>query len=256
MNRLRHVAESEYAISGHEAQLIDLITKFDSRQEINAYFSSLHQKRDEFIEQYHVRVIHFFVSIDDVNRQLDTTLSELNEKYHFQKMIETFLVNLKNKQLSEQLLFIYQNENSHTFNLTEFCVIASVKYAFIQHDRKFQKKKNRKRHLLQQQLQKFVDRDSVQILKFYEFQTVSKNLSCNLVKICRAVNITNILFLAKFIVSESTCLQKSSFEVCFVDKSLSILKQMSCDLSEINTVVMNNCDIETIDEIFVFEFGK
>ena len=142
MNRFRHVAKFEYVISEHEIQLIDFITKFDSKQKINAYFNKLYQKRNEFIEQYHVRVIHFFVLIDDVNRQSDITLSELNEKYHFQKIIEIFFVNLKNKQFNEQLLSIYHDENLHIFNLTKFCVIASIKYAFIQHERKFLQKKN------------------------------------------------------------------------------------------------------------------
>ena len=257
MSRLRHVAESEYAISGHEVQLIDVIMKFrESKQEISAYFNSLHQKRGEFIEQYHARITHFFDFIDDVNRQSDTILSEFDEEYHLQKMIEIFFVNLKNKQFSEQLLSIYQDENSHTFNLTELCVTASIKYAFIQHDRKFQKKKNRK-HLLQQQLQEFVDRDSVQILKFYEFQIVSKNLSCNLLKISTAVvNPSDIESMNEILVSgfrKWFAFPSTLSEISVVNKSSSILKEMPCDLSKINT---NNVNIETIDEILVSGSGK
>ena len=240
MNRFRHVTEFEYAIFEHEIQLINVIMRFrDSRQKINVYFNNLHQEFDEFIEQYHARIIHFFDFIDDVNRQFDITLNEFDEKYHLQKMIEIFLVNLKNKQFNEQLMSIYQNENSHTFNLTKLCVIASVKYAFIQHDRKFQKKKNRKRHLLQQQFQKFVDRDNAQILKFYEFQTVSKDLSCNLMKICTVVNITNILLFSKFIVSKFTSFQKSSHEIKFVDEFSSVLKQIMFEMSKINANIVN-----------------
>lgn len=64
IDRLRHIAQSEYATPAHEAQLADLIMWFrGSRAEINAYFKNLHQERGEFTNE---SVISLFLSVTSV----------------------------------------------------------------------------------------------------------------------------------------------------------------------------------------------
>ena len=84
-------------------------------------------------------------------------------------------------------------------------------------------------------------------------------MTCDLSKISTIVNITNIEFLEKSFASESTSLQKTSFEISIVYESSSTLKKISCDLSEINTAIENSSDIEStesIDEISASESVK
>ena len=82
-----------------------------------------------------------------------------------------------------------------------------------------------------------------------------KKNTCSLSKSCN-VNITNNF--EKFVVSEFTSInmQKSLFEICIVDESSSVLKQMSCNLSEINATIVNINDIESKNEILASEFRK
>ena len=96
-------------------------------------------------------------------------------------------------------------------NLFDVCNIAK---------RKLRQKKKRKRQkkkttqmTLQQLFQNIVDREIVRTQKFYEFRHFLKQIRSEISKICTAVNITNILSFAKFIVSEFTSSQRSSFEI-------------------------------------------
>ena len=93
----------------------------------------------------------------------------------------------------------------------------------------------------------------------YEFSFVSKKNTCNLSKSC-IVNITNIF--ENFVVSKSmnwfviTNMQKSSFEIDIVYNFSIVMMQIRSEISKINVIIVNFNNIESIDEIFVFEFRK
>ena len=201
----------------------------------------MQQDQNEIIKKYYLRNHDVLVAIDDMNIFLFL-------------IIRHWINEFNNKKLSKYII----NKSIKEQNLFNVCIIAKRKFRQKQ-ERKQQKKY---RLILQQQLQKFVDRDLVddvsiiQSQKFHEFSFVLKKMSCHLSMICTTMNIMNILFLTKFIVSKFTSSQSSLFEVSFVDEFLFILKKLSLKISKINTDNVNNCDIETIDEILVFNFVK
>ena len=94
----------------------------------------------------------------------------------------------------------------------------------------------------------------------YEFSFVLKKTLCNLSKINTiVVNINNIETIDEIFVFEFNkwfASIKTLFEIIVVYEFSFDLKQMSCDISKINIFTKNNSDIESIDEILVFEFRK
>ena len=216
-----------------------VVTKFVVIEQFVVIYIDMQQNQNEIIKQYYQRIHDVFFEIDHKNILLFVVV--------FRNWIDDF----NNKKLTRHMI----NKSMKKQNLYHVCIIAKRKLL-----QKHQKKKIRK--TLQQQFQNIVDREIVRIQIFYEFLHFLKQIRSEILKICTVVNITNIEIFA-FIVSKYikwiivfTNLQKSSFEICFVNEFSFILKKMSCDLSEINTNIVNFNDIESIDEIFVSKFDK
>ena len=208
------------------------------KQSVAIKLIDIQQSQNEIIVKYYQRIHDILVAIDDMNTIIKNWIDDFN-----------------NKKLTRHLTIRFIRKQ----NLFDVCNIAERKLR--QKIKRKQKKKNQL--ILQQQFQNIVDREIARIQIFYEFLHFLKQIRSEVLKICTVANITNIEIFEKSIASKYvkwiivfTSLQKSSFEICFVvNEFLSILKQMSCNLSKIN-VVVNNFDIESIDEIFAFEFDK
>ena len=264
-----------------------VVTKSVVKKSVAIKIIHMQQDQNEIIREYYLRIHDVLVAIDDMNILLFS-------------IIRHWINELNNEKLSRHMISRSIREQS----LFDVCNTV---------ERKLRQKKKRKRQkkkyqlILQHQLQNIVDRDV-----FYKFSSILKKQQFILKKINTAVNITNTLFLTKFIASNFTSSQSSSlesnivnesssilqkksyqvlknrsisshfafsssfvsssrvskswliqnwrvstlFEISVVNESLLILKKTSCDLSKINTNNLNNCDIESIDEILAFEFDK
>ena len=215
------------------------------------------KQNNEFIRKYYERINNsFIVEFDYKNKTKNVTFFE-KKLIWLTFVIEKWIRKIKNTKLFDYFA------NKFVKNLFDAYIIAKRK--MLKKKRKFRQKKKRKfqkkYQMILQQFQNFVDRDLVdrdviRIQKFHEFFSILKQIRFEVSKICIAVNITNILLFAKFIVSEFTSSQRSSFEINIIYEFSFILKKTSCNLLKISADIVNDDNIELIDEIFAFESGK
>ena len=215
------------------------------------------EQNKKSIREYYERINNFFiVELDYRNKTKDVTLSE-KKLIWLTFVIEKWIKEIKNIKLFDYLA------NKSVKNLFDAYIIAKRK--MLKKKRKFRQKKKRKfqkkYQMILQQFQEFVDRDIVdrdvtRIQKSHESSLILKEQQSILKKNNATVNITNIVTLAKSIVSESTISQRSSFEFSTVYESPPILKKISCNLLEISTAVVDSSDIEFIYEILAFGSRK
>ena len=190
------------------------------KQSVAIKIIHMQQDQNEIIKKYYLRIHDALVAIDDMNILLSSIIwhwiNELNNKKLFAHLISRFI------------------DQSSLYNV---CTIAERKFQQ-KKKRRLQKKKERRRHkmILQQQLQKFVDRDLVddvsiaQSQKFYESSYVLKKISFKISEINTIIVNSNDIE----IIDEIFAFESDKWIVVFAKKKI------FCYINTFDEVVKNS----------------
>ena len=279
----------------HLYQLLENRFAISLSSRVDKALQKIKQKRQKFIENYYTRVNTLFEHVEDQNKSIDVDKClDYEHDFCLLKAVDYFVDKLKNNRLRRKIVKTFQEvsneDNAAIVNLESINNAVQWNYTTMKATRKFRNRLYTDDDIVidmsQSNLKKttcdlskintsiysfahiskswFTQNERVQtsfeIIIVYEFQSILKKTSCSLSKInATIVNSSDIESMNEIFAFESDKWFASIttlFEIIVVYESSLVLKKMSCNLSEISTATENSSDIESIDEILVFEFRK